>query len=47
MSVRCDKCEMKGFITESEVFQTEEDGRIMLRWCSNVHCEYNERISVK
>jgi hypothetical protein len=43
-SVRCDKCEHKGFITESEIFKTEEGGKVMLRFCSNVHCDYNERI---
>jgi hypothetical protein len=44
--MRCDRCEYKGFITETETFGTEEGGSVKLRWCSNVQCEYNERISV-
>jgi hypothetical protein len=47
MSVRCDRCERKGFITESEVFMTEEGNNVRLKWCSNVHCDYNERLIVK
>lgn len=42
--VRCKICDMKGFITTSEVFDTEEGGKVVLRWCSNVHCDYNERL---
>ena len=40
----CAHCD-GGFITKSERFLLPEGGTVVLKWCSNVHCEYNERIS--
>jgi hypothetical protein len=45
--VQCDVCN-KGFITETEVFELK-DKTVIERWvqhrfCSNVMCDYNERI---
>ncbi len=42
--IRCEMCEEKGFITTSQIFDTEEGGKVVLRWCSNVQCDYNERL---
>ena len=46
--VQCDICD-KGFITETEVFELKEklntfETKVQLRFCSNVTCDYNERI---
>lgn len=40
----CEHCD-GGFITTSETFKSPEGGLVTLRWCSNVHCNYNERLS--
>lgn len=39
----CKSC-TKGFITTSETFKNPEGGTVVLKWCSNMMCEYNERI---
>ena len=41
----CEKCD-GGYITESEVYDTPEGGRVKLRWCSNVLCDYNVRVEI-
>lgn len=42
----CAHCD-GGFITTTERFKLPEGGTVVLRWCSNVHCEYNERITTE
>lgn len=46
--VQCTICN-KGFITETEVFELKEkintfETHVKHRFCSNVMCDYNERI---
>lgn len=46
--VQCNVCK-KGFITETEVFELKEkintfETHVKLVFCSNVMCDYNERV---
>jgi|FLOH01.1.fsa_nt_gi hypothetical protein len=45
--MKCKLCKKdNSFITTTETFKNPEGGYATLKWCSNVQCDYNERVEV-
>lgn len=41
--MKCELCE-KGYITTSPTYDNPEGGTVTLKFCSNIQCDYNERV---